>query len=88
MNAPENLPDSPSDFLIYQTEDGRTRVEARMVNETVWGSLGQMAALFPQDKSVIAKHVRNIFPEGELTPQATVAKFATVQSDGARSVRQ
>jgi len=74
------------DFLLYQTEDGQTRLETRMTGDTVWLSLGQMVALFQRDKSVISRHIRNIFGEGELSPEATVAKFATVQTEGGKSV--
>lgn len=70
------------DFLLYQTEDGKTRVEARFLGETVWLSLNQMVDLFQRDKSVISKHIRNIFDEGELRREAVVANFATTASDG------
>jgi len=83
----ENLPTAPGgEFILYQTEDGRTRLEVRFKNETVWLSLNQMAALFQRDKSVISRHIRNIFEEGELRPDATVAKFATVQIEGEKQV--
>lgn len=73
-------------MILYQAADGRSRVEVRFEGETAWLSLGQMAELFQRDKSVISRHVKNVFEEGELTAQATVAKFATVQSEGARAV--
>ena len=76
-----NLPEK-SDILIYQTEDGRTRVEVRLQDETVWLSLQQMADLFQRDKSVISRHIRNIFKEGEVARPAVVAKFATTATDG------
>jgi hypothetical protein len=74
------------DFILYGTEDGRTRIEVRFSGETVWLSLNQMADLFQRDKSVISKHIKNVFEEGELKPEATVAKFATVQTEGGREV--
>jgi hypothetical protein len=81
------MKDEPkSQLLLYQTKDGRTRVEVRMQGETVWLSLNQMAELFQRDKSVISKHIKNVFDEGELQPEATVAKFATVQDEGGRTV--
>ncbi len=85
MNSltPQN---SDSQFLLYQTEDGQTRIEVQFRGETVWLSLNQMAELFQRDKSVISKHIRNVFDEGELTPEATVAKYATVQTEGSRQV--
>ena len=82
----DNLPEKISDILIYQTEDGKTRIEVRLQDETVWLSLNQMADLFQRDKSVISRHIRNIFQEGELAAEATVAKYATVQAEGYRRV--
>jgi len=78
--------ETDSQILLYQTEDGHTRIEVQFKGETVWLSLNQMAELFQRDKSVISKHIRNIYDEGELTPDSTVAKFATVQTEGNRSV--
>ena len=77
---------SESQILLYQTEDGRTRIEVQFKGETVWLSLNQMADLFQRDKSVISKHIRNVFDEGELGSDSTVAKIATVQTEGNRSV--
>ena len=74
------------EILFYQTDDAQSRVEVRCFKETVWLSLNQMAALFQRDKSVISKHIKNIFEENELTPEATVANFATVQTEGKRAV--
>jgi hypothetical protein len=83
----ELLPTVPGgEFLLYQTEDGRTRLEVRFKDETVWLSLNQMAELFQRDKSVISRHISNVFHEGELRREATVAKSATVQSEGAKQV--
>ncbi len=75
-----------SQLLFYRAPDGRTRLEVRMDGETVWLSLNQMAELFKRDKSVISRHIKNVFEEGELKPEATVAKFATVQTEGAKQV--
>ena len=83
----ENMPAKlESDILLYQTEDGQTRVQVRLENETVWLSLSQMAELFQRDKSVVSRHIGNIFKEGELARAATVAKYATVQQEGGREV--
>lgn len=73
-------------MIIYQTEDGQTKIDVRMENETVWLSLDQMAELFQRDKSTVSRHIKNIFAEGELSESATVANFATVQSEGERAV--
>lgn len=75
-----------SSIILYQTEDGRTRVDVQFKGETAWLSLTQMAELFQRDKSVISKHIKNTFAEGELRAEATVAKFATVQTEGGRTV--
>ena len=79
-------PRPPGDILLFQTEDGKTRIEVRMSGETVWLSLNQIAELFQRDKSTISKHISNIFKEGELHEDRTVAKFATVQAEGVRTV--
>lgn len=73
-------------MLIYQSEDGKIRIDVRFEKETVWLSLDQMATLFGRDKSTVSRHVKNVFEEGELSPEATVANFATVQTEGNREV--
>ncbi len=75
-----SVPAPRGEFLLYQTEDGRTRLQVRIEAETVWLSLNQMADLFQRDKSVISRHIANVFDEGELRREATVAKSATVQA--------
>lgn len=82
----KNEPKPNSDLILYQTEDGRTSLQVRLDEETVWLSLNQMADLFQRDKSVISRHIRNVFEEGELLPAATVAKSATVQTEGGKQV--
>ena len=74
------------EIAVYQAADGSVRVEARLERETVWLSKQQMAELFGRDRSVISKHIRNAFDEGELVPQATCANFAQVRQEGARTV--
>jgi len=75
-----------SEILIYQAEDGSAVTEVRLEAETLWLSLNQMAELFGRDKSVISRHLRNVFKEGELDRGATVAKNATVQREGEREI--
>ena len=75
-----------SNIIMYTTEDGLTKIEFTFDEDTVWLSLDQMAELFQRDKSTISRHIKNIFTEGELRPEATVAKFATVQTEGNRQV--
>lgn len=69
-------------IIIYQTEDGLTKLDVQLHDETVWLSLDMMAQLFQRDKSTISRHIKNIFAEGELQTSAVVAKFATTASDG------
>ena len=71
------------EVILYQSEDGPTKLNVNMRDETVWLSLEQMAELFGRDKSTISRHVRNIFAEGELSISETVANFATVQTETA-----
>ncbi len=77
---------SNSNIIMYTTEDGLTKIEVTFENDTVWLSLEQMAELFQRDKSTVSRHIKNIFAEGELKQEATVAKFATVQTEGNRQV--
>lgn len=74
------MPDSK--IIMYTTEDGLTKIETTFENDTVWLSIDQMSELFQRDKSVIGKHVRNIFKEGELVKETVWAKFAYTASDG------
>lgn len=74
--------DSDSEILLYQTEDGQTKIEVRLEDETVWLSQVQMAELFQTTKQNISLHIRNIFEEGELQENATVKDYLTVQTGG------
>lgn len=67
---------------MYQVENGNTEISVRLENETVWLSLNQMVDLFLRDKSVISRHISNIFKEGELNKQSVVAKNAITAADG------
>jgi len=71
-----------SNIIMYTTEDGVTKIEVTFNHDTVWLSIDQMAELFQRDKSVIGKHIGNIFKEGELAKEAVWAKFAYTASDG------
>lgn len=77
---------SNDNMLIYRSEDGKIKIDVRFESETVWLSLDQIATLFGRDKSTISRHVKNVFEEGELSTEATVANFATVQIEGGREV--
>jgi hypothetical protein len=80
--ASELVPINHGEFLLYQTEDGETRVQVRIDRDTAWLSLNQMAVLFQRDKSVISRHIANVFDEGELRRESVVAEYATTAADG------
>lgn len=75
--------DNYGEMLIYQTEDGLTKIDVNMVDETVWLTQEQMAELFQRDKSTISRHIKNIFAEGELDEKVVVAEFAITSQHGA-----
>lgn len=79
---------SSNDIVIYESGDGLTRIDVSLDGETVWLSLDQISQLFGRDKSTISRHLKNIYAEGELSEEATVAKNATVQTEGNRQVRR
>ena len=81
MNDPDPK-QSANSMVLYQTADGRARIQVRLRDDTVWLSLNQMTDLFQRDKSVISRHIRNVFEEGELRRDAVVAYFATTAADG------
>lgn len=69
-------------IIIYQTEDGQTQIDVRLENDTVWLTQAQMAELFDKDRTVIGRHIRNIYKEEELEQNITCAKFAHMGSEG------
>ena len=71
-----------SEMIIYQTEDGLTKVNVTFEEDTVWLTVDQMATLFQRDRSVIGKHVRNIMKDGELQKESVWANFAHTAEDG------
>ena len=73
---------TPGHIVIFKTDDGKVSVDARFDAETAWLSLDQMAALFERDKSTVSRHIKNVFEEEELNPEAVVAKIATTAADG------
>ena len=83
MMNEKNSTQHHSAFLLYQTEDGKVNIEIHFENETVWLNIEQIAELFQRDRSVISKHIRNIFKEGELTEEVVCANFALTTQHGA-----
>lgn len=77
-----------NEIILYQSDDLPERIEVRIEEETVWLSLNQISQLFGRDKSVISRHLSNIYKEGELNKEATVAKNATVQIEAGRKVKR
>jgi hypothetical protein len=80
--ANEPVPVNLGEFVIYKTEDGRTRVQVRFVGETAWLSQKAMAELFQKDVRTINEHGRNIFEEGELKPDSVIRNFRITAADG------
>ena len=76
----------PQQFLIYQSEDGSTRIDVMLEAETLWLNQKQLTELFGKAKGTISEHIKHIFEDSELTQEATVRLFRTVQSEGGRDV--
>jgi len=74
-------------IVIYQTEDGQTQIDVRLEKETVWLTQAQMAELFQKDRTVITRHINNVFKEGELEKEQVCAKFAHTTQHGAMKGR-
>ena len=76
-----------SEILLYQTEDGQTKIDVRLEEESVWLSQVQMAELFQTTKQNISLHIKNVFEEGELEEISTVKDYLTVPTEGKRDVQ-
>lgn len=85
MTKPTDDPPA-GELILYQTEDGRTRIECRFDGETIWLTQALMAELFQKDVRTINEHLANIYDEGELTREATIRRFRIVRTEGNRSV--
>lgn len=86
-NDQELIPsDNQGDVIIYQSEDGKTKIDVRFVDESVWLTQLQLVKLFDSSKANISEHIKNIYEEGELDEESTVRKFRTVQIEGDREV--
>ena len=70
------------EIVLYQSPDGKAALDVRLEGETLWLNLNQMAGLFERDKSVISRHLGNVFKTGELGRHSVVAFFATTATDG------
>ena len=81
-----NKDNNQGEIVIYQTDDGDTKIDVRFVDETVWLTQAQLCELYQTSKSNVSEHIKNIFEEGELEENSTVRKFRTVQNEGERIV--
>jgi hypothetical protein len=79
-------PTVQKELVIFTTKDGAVKLRGDFDRETIWATLDDIAQIFERDKSVVSRHLKNIYTEGELERSATVAKNATVQSEGKRTV--
>ncbi len=77
-----------NEIILYQSGELAEHIEVKLDEDTVWLTLNQMAQLFNRDKSVVSRHLKNIFKEGELSQKATVANNATVQIEAGRQVQR
>jgi hypothetical protein len=77
-----------NEIILYRPDEQAEHIEVRLENETVWLPLNQIAQLFNRDKSIISRHLRNVFKSGELIYESTVAKNATVQNEAGRIVKR
>lgn len=82
-----NLPEK-SQFLIYQAQNGAIKIDVRFEDETVWLTQQAMAELFQSTQQNISLHLRNIYEEGELAPEATHKEFLSVRREGDRDVQR
>ena len=76
-----------SEIVLYQPENSIS-IEVLMENDTVWLTLDNLSELYQRNKSTISRHLRNIYDDGELDRDSTVANFATVQNEGGRTVQR
>ena len=88
VQIPESLATGKGQFLVYQAEDGRVKIDVRLADETVWLTQALIAELFQTSVPNISMHIRNVYEEGELAPEATIKKFLTVRQEGSRAVRR
>ncbi len=90
MSSYENndIDESRGEFLVYKAEDGTLKLDVRLEDETVWLTQKLMAELFQSSKQNISQHIKSIYKEKELTPEATVKKYFTVGFEGKREVER
>lgn len=84
MSDKPGLP-AAGEFLLYETEDGRVRVECRFAEDTLWLSQGLMAELFQTTPQNVTQHLKALYAEGEITPEATCKEYLQVRAEGSRT---
>jgi len=87
-SPPKRTLENRSEIVLYQTEDGRSRIQVRLENETVWLTQNSMAELYQTTQQNVSLHIQNIYKEGELEPEATHKEFLLVRREGERQVRR
>lgn len=87
-DLPDNMPEKRSEILFYQMEDGRSRIQVRLEGGTVWLSQRLLAELYQIGVNTINYHVKSIYEEGELSPEATIRQYRIVQEEGERRVER
>ena len=86
--APEPAPNAAGEFLLFQAENAQTRVQVRLIDGVLWLTQRQMAELFDKDVRTVSEHLKNVYTDGELNPEATVRKFRIVAREGARDIER
>src|SRR3989442_6451793 len=87
-DKPNPSPQPGGQFLVYQTEDGKLKIDVRFEGETVWLTQQHLAELFQTTQQNISLHLQNIYAEGELTPEATHKEFLSGRHEGKREVQR
>lgn len=86
--GPEPAPNAAGEFLLFQTENAQTRVQVRLMDGVLWLTQRQMAELYEKDVRTVSEHLKNVYADGELNPDATVRKFRIVAREGARDIER
>ena len=86
--APEPAPNAAGEFLLFQTENAQTRVQVRLIDGVLWLTQRQMAELYEKDVRTVNEHLKNVYADGELNPDATIRKLRIVAREGARDVER
>lgn len=86
--GPEPAPSAAGEFLLFQTENAQTRVQVRLIDGVLWLTQRQMAELYEKDVRTVNEHLKNVYADGELSPDATIRKFRIVAREGARDIER